>query len=212
MVKQKRYAARLPSGYNKAPESVNERLLALPGMALIEASVDLQAVADAADLEKATGQTLDLFGRELRVARGALDDTQYRFLIKSRAARNFVGGDIESVTRGVLGMFGAKPGEVELTDDPEDSGVAWVRRLPFAILQKAGFTGKQAVQIVQELLPAGVRLLADNFEGSFAFAQVENEYTKEQGFADHDDPKVQTMGGFLGFVLGDDTAAGLPLL
>ncbi len=211
MPEEKNYAQRLPGGYARTAESTNARLLSLPGAALEDAKEDLKAVEDAADIEKASGETLDLYGQMLRVARGVLDDTQYRFLIKSRVVRNFVGGDQESVARGVMGMFGAEPGEVELADDEALSGVVRVRRLPFEVLQRAGFTGKQAVQIVRELLPAGVRLEADNFEGSFSFAEQESDYDEALGFADGEQESEQSMGGYFGFVLGDETAGVLPL-
>ena len=210
MSKESGYADRLPGGYCKEAGSVNERLLALPGGALEEAKKDLEMVEDAAELEKARGKTLDLFGKSLGMPRGALDDTQYRFLLKSRVARNFTAGSHESVMRSAMNMFGVGEGEIQLSDDEACSGVVRVRKLPFGVLQSLGLTGRQATRILKELIPAGVRLESDPFEGSFAFGDAWDEREEKAGFADHEDPEMQTMGGFLGFVAGDDEAPPLP--
>ena len=199
---------RLPDAYAKTAGGNNQKLLSLWEGALCEARSDLAAVDEAAALEKAAGQTLDEFGKMAGVRRGALDDTQYRYLIGSRMVRNFVRGDYESVVSALAAVFAVEKSEVALGDDDAQSGVACVRHLPFAVLQHAGFTTAQATGIIEQLLPVGVRLSGGQFEGTFQFAQGdEMQQDEEAGFGNEE----QTVGGYFGQVAGDENAAPLPL-
>lgn len=46
--------------------------------------------------------------------------------------------------------------------------------------------------MIESLLPICVTLEADNFEGTFEFADVDNEYDKAKGFGNIE----QTIGGY----------------
>ena len=73
-------------------------------------------------------------------------------------------------------------------------------KLPLSVLVDAGFSSRQVVGMIESLLPVGVSLYADNFEGTFEFAESGGEYDENVGFADI----AQTVGGYLGLLLGDD--------
>ena len=76
------------------------------------------------------------------------------------------------------------------------------------MLVNAGFSSRQAVEMVERLLPICVKLFADNFEGTFTFSGEAMEYDAEAGFADIE----QSIGGYLGLLLGeDDKIPVLPL-
>lgn len=213
------YAARLPDVYAKGADSNNARLLRIPEGLLADAYADLLGnpgagqwgVDDMTDLDRAFGRTLDLYGGMVGQPRGALNDSMYRYLIRNRVARNFVVGDYESVLDGIVAMFEATKKEIVLDDDPAKPGVVHLTRLPFAILSAAGFTASQALEMIEPLLPVGVRVEAENFEGTFAFAAGENELDHAAGFSDHPEPGRQTMGGYLGFAIGEDESTPLPI-
>lgn len=215
------YAARLPDVYAKDDASNNSKLLKIPQALFADAYVDLlgdpdalppvPGVDDMTDLDRAFGKTLDYYGEMVGQPRGALDDSMYRYLIRNRIARNFVVGDYESVLTGIVNMFEASKKEIVLDDNPDKPGVVHVTRLPFAILSSAGFTAYQALEMIEQLVPVGVRVEADNFEGTFEFAATESEIDHDAGFSDHPDPEQQTMGGYLGFAIGEDESTPLPI-
>ncbi len=206
------YAARLPDAYAKEENSVNARLLQLNQSLAEAARADIYAVGLAAGLEEAFGGALDLYGEMVGQPRGALDDSRYRYLIRSRIARGFTAGDHESVLLAVRGLFGAKEGELGLQDDEGHPGRVRLTKLPFAILSSAGLSARQAVQLIEQLVPIGVRVVSDNFEGSFCFAATAGEYAEDAGFSDAAAPAAQTLGGYLGFAIGEDESTPLPLL
>ncbi len=209
MKRSERYLRRLPDAYAKTPTSNNAKLLGVCAEALQQAADDLKWVDDSTDLNLATGTTLDLYGAMVGQPRGALDDTQYRYLIRGRIAHGFVSGDYRGVVAALAHIFDAEREDIQL----QDAAPATVRvaKLPFAVLQHAGFTTAAALAIIQRLLPAGVAVQAENFEGTFCFAAAEDDYDAAAGFSDNGDPLQQTMGGYFGLVVGDDESTPLPL-
>lgn len=215
------YAARLPDIYPKDDESNNSKILRVPYDLLDQGYKDLLGdhestppvwgVDDMTDLDRAFCKTLDYYGEMVGQPRGALDDTRYRYLIRNRIARNFIAGDYESVLTGIVNMFDATKQEIVLDDDPGQPGVVYVTRLPFSILSQAGFTASQALELIEKLIPVGVRVEAENFEGTFEFSAVEDEVDHSTGFSDDPDTAQQTMGGYLGFAIGEDESTPLPI-
>ncbi|MDO4330667.1 MAG: DUF2612 domain-containing protein [Lachnospiraceae bacterium] len=203
---------RLPDCYRKDERSNNYKLLELNALAVSELKEDIQKVKDSLDLNQATGKTLDLYGEMLEQWRGLLDDEQYRYMILARIGRNVAQGDYKSIMNALLLMFGGKQGDITLDDleiDEENRPCAVkLSKFPIAVLVSAGFSSRQAVQMIEYLLPICVTLYADEFEGTFEFAELENEYDEHTGFAD----LSRKIGGFLGLLLGeDDKIPVLPL-
>ena len=194
---------RLPDCYRKDEGSNNYKLLEINAAALKELREDIRAVGDSLDIGKAFGKTLDLYGEMMGQRRGLLNDHQFRYMILARIGRNVVQGDYKSVMRAILLMLGGQQGDVTLDDlDLEEEGRCMVRlvKLPLSVLVDAGFSSRQVVGMIESLLPVGVSLYADNFEGTFEFAESDVEYDENAGFADI----AQTVGGYLGLLLGDD--------
>lgn len=195
---------RLPDCYRKDPGGNNYKLLELGRQAVEELRSDIRQVLEALDLNQATGKTLNLYGDMLRQRRGLLNDEQYRYMLFSRIGRNIVQGDYKSIMDTLILMFGTAQGEITLDDlelvEEERPCVVKLTKFPVYVLVNAGFSSRQAVQMIEALLPVCVTLSADNFEGTFEFAELAGEYDEKAGFADI----AGMIGGYLGLYLGDD--------
>lgn len=195
---------RLPDCYRKDSQSNNYRLLELNRQPVQELRQDIQAVMDALDLNAAGGRTLDLYGDMLQQRRGLLNDEQYRYMLLSKIGRNTVQGDYKSIMDTLVLMFGSQMGDITLDDleleEEERPCVVKLTKFPVFVLVNAGFSSRQAVEMIESLLPICVTLSADNFEGTFEFADAADVYDELAGFGDIE----QTIGGYLGLYLGDD--------
>lgn len=195
---------RLPDCYRKDSQSNNHRLLELNRQPVQELRQDIQAVMDALDLNAAGGRTLDLYGDMLQQRRGLLNDEQYRYMLLSKIGRNTVQGDYKSIMDTLVLMFGSRMGDITLDDleleEEERPCVVKLTKFPVFVLVNAGFSSRQAVEMIESLLPICVTLSADNFEGTFEFADAADVYDELAGFGDIE----QTIGGYLGLYLGDD--------
>ena len=195
---------RLPDCYRKDPESNNMKMLELGRVAAEQLRADIQVVLDSLDLGHATGKTLDLYGDMLGQRRGLLNDEQYRYMLLTRIGRNVVQGDYQSIMNALALMFGSSQGDISLDDlelgEEERPCVVKLTKFPIAVLVNAGFSSRQAVQMIESLLPICITLAADNFEGTFEFAELAGDYSEEAGFANLE----QTIGGYFGLLLGED--------
>lgn len=193
----------LPDAYRKDSDSNNYKLFELNRQAIEQLKADIMAVDASLDINQAFGKTLDQYGEMYGQKRGLLNDQQYLYLILAAIAKSIVAGDYESVLSAMILIFGSGNGAVGYQDfDVAETapGMVKVTKFPLSVLVDAGFSSTQALQIIKTLLPAGVGIQADNFEGTFEFAEGPGEYDEERGFAD----LQQTIGGYLGLLLGDD--------
>lgn len=195
---------RLPDCYRKDQESNNVKILKLGRLAAEQLRADIRAVLESLDLGHATGKTLDLYGDMLGQRRGLLNDEQYRYMLLSKIGRNTVQGDYNSIMDTLVLMFGSQMGDITLDDleveEEERPCVVKLTKFPVQILISAGFSSRQAVAMIESLLPICVTLAADNFEGTFEFAESAGVYDELAGFGNVE----QTIGGYLGLYLGDD--------
>ena len=195
---------RLPDCYRKDQDSNNYKLLKLNSLAVEELKADIKAVKNVLDLNLAAGKSLDLYGDMLGQRRGLLNDEQYRYMLFARIGRNIVQGDYQSIMNTLVLMFGSQQGDITLDDldleEEETPCVVKLSKFPISVLMNAGFSSRQAVTMIEMLLPVCVTLSADNFEGTFEFSELEQEYDESSGFADI----TQSIGGYLGLLLGDD--------
>ncbi len=195
---------RLPDCYRKDADSNNYKLLELNSLAVEELKADIKAVKNVLDLNLAAGKSLDLYGDMLGQRRGLLNDEQYRYMLFARIGRNIVQGDYQSIMDTLVLMFGSHQGDITLDDldleEEETPCVVKLSKFPISVLLNAGFSSRQAVTMIETLLPVCVTLAADNFEGTFEFSETVDEYDENRGFANIE----QTIGGYLGLFLGDD--------
>lgn len=201
---------RLPDCYRKDTDSNNYKLLELGAAAARGLREDIAQVRDMLDLNQVRGRTLDLYGDMLGQRRGLLNDEQYRYMLFARIGRNVVQGDYDSILNTLVLMFNSQKGDITLDDldiaEEERPCVVKLTKFPIFVLVNAGFSSRQAVSMIESLLPICVTLAADNFEGTFEFAELDGEYDADEGFAD----VAQTIGGYLGLLLGEDDS--IPVL
>lgn len=190
---------KLPDSYAKETSSNNYKLLNINEQAVADAKKDAQDILNAVDIQQATGHTLDLYGDMVGQKRGALTDKQYRFMILTRIGINVVQGNYKTVIECIKNMFGCKASDVVLKDSEKPCKVD-LETFPVGVLVNAGFTSKQAVKMIESILPVCVTINDTNFTGTFEFADTAEEYDVNAGFGNVE----QTVGGYLGLLLGDD--------
>lgn len=193
---------KLPDAYNKKTDSNNYKLLGLSEAGLDDLHNDIAAVLVATDIASSSGKTLDLLGEMLGKKRGTLDDDKYKYLLLTQIGQNTIAGDFNSVLNSFIAMFSLSPGDVTYDDisieESETSGNIKVIKLPLKILNRAGFTTKQAIDLIRSVLPIGVGVESANFEGTFEFAETDTEYDENAGFGSLTD---EDIGGYFGSLI-----------
>lgn len=193
---------KLPDAYDKRPESNNYKLLGLSEAGLNELHDDIATVLLATDIANSSGKTLDLFGEMLGKKRGSLDDDKYKYLLLTQIGQNTISGDFNSVLNAFIAMFSLSPGDVTYEDisieESETSGNIKVIKLPLKILNRAGFSTQQSIDLIRSVLPIGVGVESANFEGTFEFAETDTEYDETAGFGSLTD---ESIGGYFGALI-----------
>lgn len=191
------YIDALPDSYAKKPESNNYKLLQLEQEFVSDLRNDIEEVQKTLDIYTAYGKTLDLYGSIYGQARGSLTDDQYRSAILQKAMLALCDSDANSIIQALAVMFDAPASSFQLSDT-ETPCVVELSELPYSILNRLGLTVQQIIQMVEALLPAGVRLAPLNLEGTFEFCAVGDEATDgaTKGFSDI----TQTTGGYFGYM------------
>lgn len=195
----------LPDVYSKNADSNNAKILQIEKSAQDGLLESIAVVSDSLDLDKATGHTLDLYGEMIGQNRGRATDEQYRVLLKAQIVRNLTNTDFNGIINAICATFGCKPSEVLLVE-VEGSTAVRIDNLPFDVLNNSNIEFDTAIQIIEKLMPVGVRLESLNFTGTFEFGSTVMEYDEEKGFAD----VAQSVGGFFG-MLPDANKNPLPV-
>lgn len=198
-INQLNYIKQLPDAFRKDTTSNNYRILQINQQAISKLYGDIEDVSNALDLMQATGKTLDLYGELLDQPRGDCDDTQYRFLLLAKISRNFLKGDYENTVTSIATAL-----RIETTDflmkEHETRCAVEFTKFPIEVLTKTTFKSKQVYEIIKQLLPVGVELILDEFQGTFILCENDGEMSNERGLAD----EAETIGGTLGLTLGAD--------
>lgn len=190
---------KLPDSYAKGTHSNNYKLLNLNEQAIADIKADAQALYDILDLKNASGRTLDMYGDMLGQQRGTMTDEQYYYMLLTRIAINNVKGNGYSIAECLASIFSCKPNEIIIKDSEKPAKVV-IETFPLQVLIDAGFTSKNAMEIIHTILPIGVSADDVNFNGTFEFADTADVYDEAAGFGDIE----QTIGGYLGLTVGDD--------
>lgn len=205
-----RNTKKLPDSFRKTEDSNNNKMLLLQEQALDDFVKDMVQLEDSLDIWKAQGETLNLYGESVGQKRGNLDDDKYRYVILSRISANMTQADTHSVIANIVQMFnlaGDNIAEDIVIEEGDEPCTLRLVKLPMDTLATAGFSSVQAVEMIRTVLPVGISIVADNFEGTFEFSDTDNDYDENAGFADD----TQTMGGYFGLLLGEDTTSTLPI-
>lgn len=192
---------KLPDCYAKDIQSNNYKLLELNHFDIEELKKDIQSVYESMDMDLAYGRTLDiLYGEMLDQARGPCDDKKYRYLLFLKLAKYRAQGNYQTVTDMISWMFSISQEEFMLEDEDAPSCTVVLKKFPLQGLRNSGFTSKQAMKTIESLLPIGVALQSHEIEGTFEFGEFYIDYDEAKGFADIE----QTIGGYLGLIVGED--------
>lgn len=202
------YVKALPDAYLKTLESVNNRILSLPELAMNELHKGIEVVELSADLNCAKASTLNLFGQMVEQPRGKLNDRQYLAVVRAQIACNLSKGDFATVLAAVRMMLDCDNSQVRLIELPNEICAIKVDTIPYEVLVKTGLSTRQIQVLIKRLIPAGVRIEEVLFEGTLEFGETAAEYDENRGFAN----LAQTIGGYFGAVVGDDeNAVSLPI-
>ena len=197
----------LSDAWKKTQDSNNAKMLGLNETSVNKLLEVFKQVDDCLDIHKAIGKTLDYYGAAVGQPRGNLADDKYRLLIITRIAVNVSGCDYQTVIDNIKRLLNCEYSDFELTElydeeDPKPATVS-ITKMPYTILDKAGFSSEEIYQVIKLLLPIGVGLEFRALEGTFEFCSIEDYEleTPEKGFADEE----QTLGGTWGMLIGQDS-------
>lgn len=196
MFKEK-YVENLPDAYNKETSGNNHKILSLEQEAQAAIKTDIADIFKSLDLEQATGETLDLYGKIYSAVRGNLNDKQYRILLKTRINQNMISGSYDSVLDSVCRIFNCTPNEFYMQENEEPCSVK-ITKIPFGSLNYVGLTGDEAIELIKTLIPTGITVTSASFEGTFEFAASEDVQDNSKGFAISE--ADQSIGGYFGYV------------
>lgn len=199
----KNNAKLLPDAYKQ--DGNHKHVLSLNEQSRDEFIQAMNEVLDSLDLDLATGDTLDRYGEIVNQKRGGLEDKAYRAMIRFKIAKYLSKGDYNTIMSLMKFILGSNDGEFVMTDAGNAS--VEITSLPLTLMIDAGFTSHQVMQLVQELLPAGVGINSLYFEGTFAFSSSDecekDEETDElRGFGDVE--QTEGVGGALGLLLSNE--------
>ena len=192
------YVKNLPDAYRKTPDSNNAKILEIERHEVSQLRESIADIYDSLDIDKATGKTLDLYGDMLGQKRGKANDGQYRIILKNRILRNLTNGDYNSVIKAICLVFGCNPSEVQLAEAADRPSVE-LKGLPYSAINACGLTPEDAIKIVFNLIPVGVKTESIMFEGTFEFGAETIEIDAAKGFGNIE----QTTGGYFGFMASD---------
>jgi hypothetical protein len=152
------------------------------------------------DIDIAEGYALDRIGNEIGQERGEAVDSAYRVMLKLKMSRYLSSGTYDDVKTILANAFNANYSDVEITPNPEDETASVEIKITPLVLGTAGFSAGQALQLMQSVVAAGVRVAA-LLEGTFEFGSYEGEIDATKGFGD----ETGTTGGTLSGYITDDT-------
>ncbi len=202
------YVHNLPDTYRKDTESNNYKILNIAQAEIEKIKGDTETVYNSRDLDQARGKTLDQYGEMFGQPRGLATDAQYRTMIKSKITRNIMSGDLNSIINATSIMFGCNPNQVEITE-METPATVKIAGLPYNIINYAGLSVNQTLELIQKLIPAGVGVESIELNGTFEFGTTDSEYDETKGFAISETD--QSIGGYLGLINKPDQETPLPI-
>jgi len=205
---------RLTSVYCKNPQSNIGKVIKILTDELDDLKQTMIRIEEWRNVDQAEGTVLDDLGQNIGQLRGAATDEVYRILLRSKAARNFSDGTIDTIIRVISIALNADPRELrikELYNDPNNPEPAAIGliEVPLRRLNEVGMSPKQFRRIVQKTVASGVRVANIELSGTFSFSSQssQSELSDTAGFADIN----QTTGGYLGALFVDSTDTELPI-
>lgn len=193
--------SRLTDVYKKSPNSNVGKVIKLLTDELDLLQNTFDRIEEWKDVDKAEGAVLDDMGVNVGQPRGAATDEIYRVLLRSKVARNFSDGTINTIIRVISIAVNADPKEVRIqelyndTNNPEPAAIGLIQ-IPLRKLNEVGMSPKQFAHVVQKTVAAGVRVASIELSGTFSFSSqpIAIESDSSAGFAD----SSGIVGGYFG--------------
>lgn len=185
----------LPDTFSQDENSNNYKLFMIEQNIYQKIYSMLQSVFNILDLDNATGNTLDMYGKRLNLKRGQLNDLQYLIQLKAKIAQSLCDGSHESIAKALGYVLSSSTDKIKLVESSKKNTIQ-IKDIPMALLSEAEFSADEITQIVEDLLAVGVHVSQANFSGTFEFAENETTYDESKGFADD----AGTIGGYLGLL------------
>ena len=201
-------ARNLPDAYKKDKSSNNYKILEIERRANNVSRSFLEEIAAILDINKATGATLDMYGKRFGQARGRTTDAQFSKMIKSKIICSQSSGSYKDIVDAICYTFGCNKDEIELVESKTTPMTVTLNQIPLETIIRAGLTTRQAEQIIKSLLPVAVDLESVLFEGTFMFSDTDEEYDAAAGFTD---VEGGTIGGYFGAAESDMNDDELPI-
>lgn len=193
-------AHNLPDSFAKSPRSNNYKILEIERTTAEEIEKKLETLAKTLNTEESKGRVLDDYGQMYGQGRGMATDSQYVYMIRAKVMRNISSGDYGSIVRAICKTFSCSPKYVSIVEEETPCRVKVVV-LPLNVINAAGLSVQQTVEMIKQLLPVGIKLESVLFDGSFEFTDKASEEDRDRGFADLE----QSYGGFFGLLSGTET-------
>lgn len=200
-------ARNLPDCYQKGKDSNNYKILEIERSMSESLRYALDDIAQVLDIDNASGATLDMYGKRFGQARGKATDAQYRLMIKSKIVRGLSSGSYKDIVDAICFTFDCDKSEVLLVEGDTPLSVR-LEKAPLEAVIRAGFSSRQAEQIVERLLPVTATLDYASLEGTFEFAETETEYDESKGFSEAEGGSI---GGYLGWTGSEESIDELPI-
>ena len=151
------HAKNLPDSYAKHKESNNFKILEIERTACDKSRETLSEIDSILDFNNARGATLDLYGDRIGCRRNGLDDDRFLYKIKAKIAQDLSSGSLPSIQNALSLIFGYDPSTVSIKNGDTPCTVA-ITQFPLDTVIELGFTLREAGEIIQSLLPVGVRI------------------------------------------------------
>lgn len=149
----------LTSAYNKNPESNIGKLFSLFAWGYERIYDSTRRILNYRDIDQASGDTLDRWGKNVGVAREGLPDNVYRIYIKTKLSSIISGGDIDTVINSAATIFGISTYDVSLE---EEYPAKLTVRIPEAAVLTLGddYDTRVAVarSFLKKIIAAGINL------------------------------------------------------
>lgn len=200
----------LPDAYKKSSSSNNYKILEIGRRSKQILRNELKEIDNVLSLDNASGKTLDLYGERIGQRRGKASDAQYLIMLKAKMMRTMSNGSYNSIINAMAETFNCDLTDI-IVEEADEACVIKKLSVPISVINRAGLSSSQAHQIIRSLLPLGVRLDEYLLEGTFCFANGENEYDESAGFALEENAGTDDVGGYLGATGSDINDEILPI-
>lgn len=173
---------KMPDAYKKTIGSNLYDLLQLANLLDVDQKADFNSIEGSHDIEFAYGKTLDRYGEMVGIQRSGATDEQYRVNILGAAGKRVSGGDCNSTIHVIADMLSVGIDSFRIYDmsDSIPNANAFVPAairivgLSSEVIAETGFTSAQIKQMINDILPAGVRLETLTFDGTLDIMRVSN--------------------------------------